>query len=103
MSCQRRCLIAATGTSSLLSLAPGSLRRAVAQPAADAGVIEVDVSELGESELKIVRWQDKPVWILRRSPQMLAGLSDSSLRAQLADPDSEAGEPGNTPRYARNP
>jgi ubiquinol-cytochrome c reductase iron-sulfur subunit len=71
------------------------------QPTTSAGILELDVSELREGELKVVRWRGKPVWVLRRSAQMLAGLQATALRTQLADPDSESGAP-TTPKYARN-
>ena len=35
---------------------------------------------------KIVEWRSKPVWIVRRTPEMLDGLD--SLDSKLADPKS---------------
>jgi ubiquinol-cytochrome c reductase iron-sulfur subunit len=96
-------VIAATCTGGACTLGVCFSRLATAQqPTSGAGIVEVDVSELREGELKIVQWRDKPVWILRRSAQMLAGLDDAAVRAQLADPDSESGAATNTPKYARN-
>ena len=43
-------------------------------------------------------WQGKPVWILRRTPEMLASLS--KLNDELVDPMSD--RPGFTPDFAKN-
>jgi ubiquinol-cytochrome c reductase iron-sulfur subunit len=75
----------------------------IAQPAPRGDIIEVDPSELREGELKTIHWRDKPVWILRRTAQMLADLNDARLRPRLADPDSALGGPAVTPAYALNP
>jgi ubiquinol-cytochrome c reductase iron-sulfur subunit len=95
-------MIAATCSGGVGALAAAAPRQAMAQPELSARVVEVDVSDLREGELKIVRWRHHPVWVLRRSAQMLEGLNGAGLLAQLADPDSESGGPGNTPKYARN-
>lgn len=60
--------------------------------------LPVDISTLPEGKLLTVNWQDKPVWILRRSAPDLATLS---LReSQLIDPQSKASA---QPRACRNP
>ncbi len=76
----------------LASLAPSERARAAGAP------IEVDIAALSPGELKTVEWRGKPVWILRRTPAMLAGLA--SVRAQLSDPDSQV--ESQQPEYARN-
>lgn len=61
--------------------------------------VEVDISALKPGEMRAVEWRGKPVWILRRTPEMLATLDKMS--AKLADPDSKrTAYP--TPEYARN-
>ncbi|RJG02302.1 ubiquinol-cytochrome c reductase iron-sulfur subunit [Noviherbaspirillum sedimenti] len=62
--------------------------------------VEVDISGLATGELKTVEWRGKPVWILKRSPEMLAGLP--KLTDKLADPDSKRTPDDLTPEYARN-
>ena len=47
-----------------------------------------------------VEWRGKPVWIVRRTPEQLAGLK--KLDPQLADPDSKRNADDLTPEYARN-
>lgn len=103
MACSRRILIHAASAGGLCAVAAGLTRAARAQPALGSQVVRVDVSTLREGQLAIVPWRDQPVWVLRRSPQMLAGLDDAGLLARLADPGSESADPANTPRYARNP
>ncbi len=60
--------------------------------------VEVDIGGLQPGELKIVEWRGMPVWILRRTPRMLADLE--TLVDRLKDPDSEA--ESQQPPYARN-
>ncbi|MDI1246454.1 MAG: ubiquinol-cytochrome c reductase iron-sulfur subunit [Rhodoferax sp.] len=49
--------------------------------------LAVDLTELAVGKLLALDWQDKPVWILRRSPTALAGLE--AHEARLTDPRSE--------------
>ena len=36
--------------------------------------VEVDIGSLAVGEMKTVEWRGKPVWILKRTPQMIAAL-----------------------------
>jgi ubiquinol-cytochrome c reductase iron-sulfur subunit len=49
--------------------------------------VEVDLSKLQPGEKLIVEWQGKPVWILRRTPEMLAALKEEA--GKLVDPESK--------------
>ncbi len=62
--------------------------------------VEVDISGLAPGEMKTVEWRGKPVWILKRSPDMVAALP--KLDPLLADPKSERNRDDLTPEYARN-
>lgn len=62
--------------------------------------VEVDISDLAPGQLKTVEWRGKPVWILRRTPEMLAALP--KLDDKLADPKSQRNPDEFTPEYARN-
>lgn len=62
--------------------------------------VEVDIAGLAPGELKTVEWRGKPVWILKRSPEMVAELP--KLDPLLADPKSERNPAELTPEYARN-
>jgi ubiquinol-cytochrome c reductase iron-sulfur subunit len=75
------------------SLWPSQRARAAGAP------VEVEIAALNPGELKTVEWRGKPVWILRRTPEMLAGLE--SVRDRLTDPDSRVAD--QQPEYARNP
>jgi ubiquinol-cytochrome c reductase iron-sulfur subunit len=62
--------------------------------------VEVDIAGMAPGELKTVEWRGKPVWILKRSPEMVAALP--KLDDQLADPKSKRNPDELTPEYARN-
>ena len=66
---------------------------------AAGAAVEFDVSTLQPGEKKVVEWRGKPVWILRRTPEMLATLEKDE--AQLADPASER-KAYPIPAYANN-
>lgn len=59
--------------------------------------IEVDVSKLQPGEVQTHAWRRKPIWVFRRSPEMLASIrKDDSL---VSDPNSEI---QHQPAYAKN-
>ncbi|MDP1741869.1 MAG: ubiquinol-cytochrome c reductase iron-sulfur subunit [Polaromonas sp.] len=62
--------------------------------------VEVDISTMKPGEKLTVEWRGKPVWIVRRTPEQLSGLS--KLTPLLADPKSERKPDEFTPEYARN-
>jgi ubiquinol-cytochrome c reductase iron-sulfur subunit len=49
---------------------------------------------------KTVEWRGQPVWIVRRTPEMIASLSKDE--GELADPDSKRNPGEQTPEYALN-
>ena len=57
--------------------------------------VEVDIAGLAPGEMKTVEWRGKPVWILKRSPQMVESLKKTD--DQVADPKSER-NPNDRPR-----
>jgi ubiquinol-cytochrome c reductase iron-sulfur subunit len=62
--------------------------------------VEVDIAGMAVGEMKTVEWRGKPVWILKRSEEMVKGLS--KLNSEMADPDSKRDPAALTPEYARN-
>ncbi len=64
--------------------------------------VEVDISSLVPGEMKTVEWRGKPVWILKRTTDMVASLKDTKFESELADPNSERNKDELTPAYARN-
>lgn len=73
------------------TLAPSERARAA------GAAVEVDLSDLAPGDMKTVEWRGKPVWVLHRTPEMLAALP--GLDAQLADPHSRRDQ---QPPYAQN-
>ncbi len=63
------------------SLAPSEKAKALGAP------VTVDISEIKPGDVKIIPWRGRPVWIMRRTPEMLAALG--KVRDDLADPDSK--------------
>jgi ubiquinol-cytochrome c reductase iron-sulfur subunit len=59
--------------------------------------VEVDISKLAPGELAVVEWRGKPVWVIRRTQEMLASLK--AVTGRLSDPASGASE---QPDYAKN-
>ncbi len=74
------------------SMLPSEKARAAGAP------VEVDISKIESGQQITVEWRGKPVWIIKRSPEILALLPD--MDDHLADPDSEQNQ---QPEYARNP
>lgn len=62
--------------------------------------VEVDIAGMAPGEMKTVEWRGKPVWILKRSPEMVESLKKTD--PQVADPNSERNPDELTPEYARN-
>ena len=83
--------IGAAAVPFLASMAPSQRAKAAGAP------VEVDVGKLAPGEMMTVEWRGKPVWILRRTPEMLAALERGEDR--LADPKSERPQ---QPDYAAN-
>jgi ubiquinol-cytochrome c reductase iron-sulfur subunit len=99
---RRRVLVAATSVVGAVgagfALVPfiGSMNPSAKARAAGAPV-EADVSQLEPGGMLRVKWRGKPVWIVSRTPEMLAALP--SLDPQLVDPASEAPQ---QPAYCQN-
>jgi ubiquinol-cytochrome c reductase iron-sulfur subunit len=60
--------------------------------------VDVDISKVEPGQLLRVAWRGKPVWIVRRTPAMLASLQE--VRGKLRDPDSN--NSAQTPDFAKN-
>jgi ubiquinol-cytochrome c reductase iron-sulfur subunit len=59
--------------------------------------VEADISRLAPGELSVVEWRGKPVWILRRSKEMLDAVKKAEDK--VTDPKSEYDA---QPDYAKN-
>ena len=58
-----------------------------------------DISKLEPGQRLIASWRGQPVWIIRRTPDLLAGLA--TLSDRLVDPNSTV-NPEQQPSYAAN-
>jgi ubiquinol-cytochrome c reductase iron-sulfur subunit len=67
---------------------------------AAGAAVEVDIAGLAPGGKMTVEWRGKPVWIVRRTPQMLESLKKTG--PEVADPDSKRNPGELTPPYARN-
>ena len=91
LNTRRRRLIAATtavgGVGAAIAILPfaASLQPSARARAAGAPV-EVDIAKLAPGQMLTVEWRGKPVWVLHRTPEMLATLA--ALAGELVDPDS---------------
>lgn len=105
MNARRRMLVTATGIVAgagvIAGLAPFLVSLWPSEQAKVAGApVQVDVSKLEPGQQITVAWRGKPVWVLRRTPQMLEHMTTEAHRARLRDPDSEV--TSQQPAYARN-
>ncbi|MFJ1269480.1 ubiquinol-cytochrome c reductase iron-sulfur subunit [Legionella lytica] len=99
---RRRFLLGTTcvlgGVGALCALTPlvsSWLPSAKAQ--AEGAPIQVDLSKMEPGEQAVVEWRGKPVWIIRRTHEMLQRLNENTT--QLRDPQSLTAQ---QPVYAQN-
>ena len=76
----------------VLSMDPCARAQAAGAP------VDVDISKLQNGQLMTVEWRGKPVWILRRTDEMIK--RSEELTSLLRDPGSE--ELTQQPHYAKN-
>jgi len=76
------------------SMLPSERARALGAP------VEADVGQLAPGEKLTVEWRGQPVWIVRRTKEMLEGIKKAD--GKVADPKSERKKSELTPVYARN-
>ena len=81
----------ATAVPFVSSFAPSERAKAAGGP------VEVDISDIPPGGSKTVEWRGKPVWIVRRTPAMLAALQGHDQ--ELVDPTSARDQ---QPPYAKN-
>ena len=73
------------------SMAPSARAKAAGAP------VEVDISKLEPGQRVIVEWRGKPVWVVRRTQDLLDSLE--KLEDKLRDPQSDDSD---QPDYAKN-
>ena len=82
---------AALGVQLFGSMSPSARALAAGAP------VEADISKIEPGAQLIVEWRGKPVWIVRRTPELLKSLS--AHEEQLSDPNSEVAQ---QPEFAQN-
>lgn len=75
----------------LSSMAPSARAKAAGAP------VEVDISKLEPGMMVTVEWRGRPVWIIKRSKEMLDALNKADDK--VADPKSDQPQ---QPEYAKN-
>ncbi len=75
----------------LASMAPSERAKALGAP------VTMDISKLEDGQLLISTWRGSPVWVVRRTPEMLDNLA--KVETHLRDPDSVEDQ---QPAYAKN-
>ena len=83
--------IAATAVPFVMSFFPSERAKAAGAP------VEVDIGKLEPGQKIDVEWRGKVVWLINRTPEMLASLA--KVEPQLADPNSTLPQ---QPAYAKN-
>jgi ubiquinol-cytochrome c reductase iron-sulfur subunit len=84
---------AMTAVPFLASWKPSARAQALGAP------VEQDISKLEPGALLKVNWRGQAIFIVRRTPEMLATLTASTIDDQLRDPASDESE---QPDYAKN-
>lgn len=84
--------IVAAATPFALSMRPSARAKALGGP------LETDIGAIAAGRSLTVEWRGKPIWIVRRTPEMLAQLAENP--PLLVDPDSRVAS--QQPPYARN-
>jgi ubiquinol-cytochrome c reductase iron-sulfur subunit len=75
----------------VMSLRPSERAKALGAP------VQIDISKLEPGQMVIAVWRRQPVWVVRRTPEMVASLE--AVKGILADPDSEIPQ---QPEYTKN-
>jgi ubiquinol-cytochrome c reductase iron-sulfur subunit len=75
----------------LASMLPSERAKAAGAP------VEVDISRIAPGELAVIEWRGKPVWVIRRTKEMLESLK--VVTGKLTDPGSKSSK---QPKYAQN-
>jgi ubiquinol-cytochrome c reductase iron-sulfur subunit len=85
--------IGATAIPFIASWKPSARAQALGAP------VEQDISKLEAGAVMKVNWRGQAIFIVRRTPEMLATLTTPQIVSQLRDPKSEESE---QPEYTKN-
>lgn len=92
VDCGRRRLLVATaalgGVAGVATVVPLVASMMPSERAKAAGApVEADISKLLPGQMMTVEWRGKPVWIINRTPEMLASLKKTDDK--VSDPNSD--------------
>ena len=73
------------------SMLPSERAKAAGAP------VEAEIASMQPGELRVFEWRGKPVWVIRRTPEMIESLK--AVVPNLTDPQSKSSE---QPNYAEN-
>ena len=102
---RRDFLYIATATVGAIGAAAATLIPLVDQMNPDAstlaagGPVDLDISKIQPGQQVAVRWRDRPIFVVNRTPKILETLQDAKLLDRLADPQSRQRQ---QPPYADN-
>jgi ubiquinol-cytochrome c reductase iron-sulfur subunit len=77
----------------LASWKPSARAKALGAP------VEQDISKIEEGSILKINWRGQAIYIVRRTNEMVAGLTKKELEDRLRDPKSESSD---QPKYAKN-
>lgn len=84
--------VAATAVPFIGSMLPSERAKAAGAP------VEVDISKIAPGTMMTAEWRGKPVWIINRTPEMIAELAKHN--DMLSDPQSDV--TSQQPAYCKN-
>ncbi len=93
-SCAGGVATVATVVPFVASMQPSERAKAMGAP------VEADIGNLQPGEMLRVEWRGQPVWVVRRTKEMLDAVKADE--SKVADPKSERKPSELTPEYARN-
>ena len=101
---RRGLLVATAAAGGVAGIAATTALVSTFQPserAKEAGApVEADISDLKPGEMKVFGWRGKPVWILKRTPEMMSSLAKTE--EFVADPKSDKPYALEMPDYCKN-
>ena len=101
---RRGLMVATCAAGGVVGLATAGALVSTFQPSerakAAGAPVEVDISDVAPGTMKVVEWRGNPVWILRRTPEMMASLAKNDDK--VADPRSDKIYQLKMPEYAKN-
>lgn len=101
---RRGLLVATCAVGGVAGLATAGALVSTFQPSerakAAGAPVEADISDLKPGEMKVFEWRGKPVWVLKRTPEMMASLANTEDK--VADPKSDKPYTMDIPEYCKN-